>query len=134
MSQTVQPHGKAPVDRLVSVLLLVLMAAGSLALWIVVPAGILRLLLPLSESKGYHLAIGLLAVPAAMIAFGMSLTWLNGLYLRVNGAWRADDEDGYPRRVRGPLESLMIGSLLFALVAMAFWFFLLAENPSSQVI
>jgi hypothetical protein len=120
------------VDRLVSALLLVLMAIGSLALWIVVPAGILKLLTPLSDSLGYHLAVALLGVPAAMIALGIGLGWLNTLYLRVNGAWEVDDEGDLPARVRGPLEPLMLWSIAIAFVALTLWFFLVAENPNQQ--
>lgn len=120
---------RAPVDRVVSALLLVGMAIGSLALWIAVPAAVLKALVPLSDSIGYHLGVGLLAVPAAMIAFGIGLAWMNKLYLRVNGEWDGLEEDNPPSRARGPLEPLIVWSLWLALIAMALWFFLLAENP-----
>jgi hypothetical protein len=122
-----------PIDRLVAGFLLVLMAIGGLALWIAVPAAVLKALIPLSDSRGYHLLIGLIGVPVAMIAFGIALFWINGLYLRITGYWQVDP-DGAPRRLRGPLEQILIWSLLFALVALLFWFFALAENPSPQVI
>lgn len=125
---------RRPVDMLVSGFLLALMALGSLALWIVVPAASLKLLLPRSESIYYHLVIGLVGVPAAMICFALCLFWLNGLYLRVNGAWKADDSGYLPRRVRGPLEPMMLGSLLIAIIAMGIWFFFIAENPVPQAV
>lgn len=128
-----RPRRRA-VDRLVSVFLLVLMALGSFAIWTVVPAASLKVLLPRSESTAYHLVIGLIGVPAAMIVFGMGLFWLNGLYLRVNGAWRPGESGDLPHRVKGPLESMMLWSFLVAVIAMGFWFFVLAENPSSQVV
>lgn len=121
------------IDRIVATFLLLLMAVGSLALWIAVPFVVLKGFIPLSESQGYHLAIGLLGVPAAMIVFGIGLFWVNGLYLRITGQWQLDP-DGMPRRMRGPLEPILLWSLLIALVTLFFWFFVLAENPSMQVV
>jgi hypothetical protein len=121
------------VDRVAALFLLLLMAVGCLALWIAVPAAVLKFLSPLSESKGYHLGIALLGVPAAMISVGVALLWVNRLYLRITGGWGLD-EDGSPRRFRGPLESILVWSLLVALVALVFWFFVFAENPSPQVL
>jgi hypothetical protein len=121
-------------DRLVSAFLIVLMTIGAFALWIVVPAGSLKLLIPLSNSTVYHLIVGLVAVPAAMLVFGIGLLWLNALYLRVNGLVRIDEETKAPVRMRGPLEPLILWSLLIALVALFVWFFVFAEHPSAQVI
>jgi hypothetical protein len=123
-----------PVDRLVAAFLVVLMAAGSLALWVVVPAGSLWALTQLSESKTFHLFVGIFGVPLAMILFAPILFWLNALYLRVTGQWAYDEEEDQPRRLRGPLEPILLWSLLIAFAALCFWFFVLAENPSSQVL
>ena len=123
-----------PVDRLVAGFLLVLMAAGSLALWVVVPAGSLWALTQLSESKTFHLFVGIFGVPVAMMLFAPLLFWLNGLYLRVTGHWGYDEEEDRPRRLRGPLEPILLWSLLIAFAALCFWFFVLAKNPSSQVL
>jgi hypothetical protein len=120
-----------PVDRMVAALLLLLMAAGSLALWVAVPAGVMLGLTPLSESKSYHLLVALVGVPAAMILVGLLLFWLNGLYLRVSGHWRYDEEEGRPKRPRGPLEPLLAWSFVIALVALAFWFFFLPHGAPS---
>jgi hypothetical protein len=66
------------------------------------------------------------------------LFWLNGLYLRVTGILarlEADEEEtGWHRRVRGPLEPLMAISFVIAAVALTIWFFFVAENPPHQVI
>ena len=66
------------------------------------------------------------------------LFWLNGLYLRVTGVLArlaADEEEAdWRRRVRGPLEPMLIASFLVALVGLLVWFFVFAENPSPQVI
>jgi hypothetical protein len=126
-----RPNMRA-VDRLVAAFLLLLMVIGSLALWLVVPAGSLWTLTQLSESKTFHLFVGLLGVPAAMILFAPLLFWLNALYLRVTGHWAYDEEEDRPRRLHGPLEPILLWSLLLALIALFVWFFLFAENPPTQ--
>ena len=113
------------VDRAFAGLLLVLMAAGSLWLWIGVPALTLWGVAQIVDTSGQHLVLGLLAVPAAMILFAGLLFWLNGLYLRLV-APRAvlEDEDGELRQVRGPLELLMGWSLGAAVLVALVWLFL----------
>ena len=69
-----------------------------------------------------------------MIAFGLLLGWINRLYLRVTGVlarYEAEQEEfgGAPRILRGPLEPLLVGSLVIALVALDVWFLLLARDP-----
>ena len=119
------------VDRLVAAFLLAMMALGSLALWVAIPAGVMLALTPLSESHGYHLLVALVGVPTAMIIAGLMLLWLNGLYLRVTGQWRYDEEEDRPKRLRGPLEPLLAWSLLIALIALVFWFFFLPHGAPS---
>ena len=119
------------VDRLVAAFLLAMMALGSLALWVAIPAGVMLALTPLSESHGYHLLVALVGVPTAMIIAGLILLWLNGLYLRVTGQWRYDEEEDRPKRLRGPLEPLLAWSLLIALIALVFWFFFLPHGAPS---
>ena len=126
-------RGLTPVDRLVAAFLLVLLAAGSLSLWLVVPAGSLWLLSRLSENSEWHLLVGLFAVPAAMLLFAPLLFWLNNLYLRVTGHWAYDEEEDRPRRLRGPLEPLLLWSFLLAFAAISYWFFFLADNPALTI-
>jgi hypothetical protein len=126
-------RGLRPVDRIVAGFLLLLLAAGSLALWLVIPAGSLWLLSRLFENSLYHLLVGLFAVPTAMLLFAPVLFWLNGLYLRVTGHWAYDAEEDRPKQLRGPLEPLLLWSFVIAFVALAYWFFFLAENPALTV-
>ncbi len=117
--------GARPVDRLVAGLLLVLMAAGSLWLWIGVPALTLWGVAQIVDTPGQHLVLGLLAVPAAMILFAGLLFWLNGLYLRLVAPRRMlEDEDGEAAQIRGPLELLMGWSLAAAAVVALVWLLL----------
>ena len=119
------PRGLRPIDRAVAGLLLVLMAAGSLWLWIGIPALTLWGVAQIVDTSGQHLVLGLLAVPAAMVLFAALLFWLNGLYLRVVIPRQTlEDEDGEPRPIRGPLELLMGWSLAAALVVAVLWLIL----------
>jgi hypothetical protein len=136
-AQVVTPRpGLRPVDRVVAGFLLVLMAAGSLWLWIGMPALTLWLVAQIVDTPSKHLTLGLLAVPAGMILFAPLLFWVNGLYLRVTGASRLEeDEEDEMRPIRGPLEMLLVWSLVIALVVLFVWFFAWAEGPGSlQVI
>jgi hypothetical protein len=119
------PRGLRPVDRAVAGLLLVLMAAGSLWLWIGIPALTLWGVAQIVDTSGQHLVLGLLAVPAAMVLFAALLFWLNGLYLRVvSPRQRLKDQDGELRPIRGPLELLMGWSLAAAVVVAVLWLIL----------
>ncbi len=123
--------GTRLVDRLVATLLFVLMALGSLALWLAVPAGVLWGFTQLSDSKTFHLFVGLIGVPLAIGVFAAGLFWINGLYLRVTGSWTYDEDEDRPRRLRGPLEPLLVWSLLIAIAAISVWFFAFADDPPS---
>ena len=125
-------------ERLAGAFVLCVLGAACVAFWIGIPLGILWALGELTDSGATHLVGGLLGIPLAMAIFAPALFWLNGLYLRVTGvlARLAEDEEeaDWRRRVRGPLEPMLIVSFLLALVALCVWFFLFAENPSPQVI
>ncbi|MGH2950667.1 MAG: hypothetical protein ACRDKX_01315 [Solirubrobacterales bacterium] len=125
-------------ERLASVFVVLVMAVACLVFWIGIPIGGLWALSKATDSFVAHFVIGLIGVPVAMALFSPALFWLNGLYLRVTGVLarlEADqDEAGWHRRVRGPLEPMLLASFLVALVALCIWFFFVAENPPQQVI
>ena len=113
-----------------------LLAFGSLALWIAVPAGWLWLASKLTDSGPSHFVAGILGTPLAVALFGAVLVWINRLYLRVisvRGLPPADEDpdDETPVFLRGPLEPLLIASFVIAAVAFVFWFFVLAEYPNA---
>jgi len=117
--------GRRPLDRLTAGLLLALMGLGSLVLWIGLPAGVLWALSRVTESSTHHFVAAVIAVPTAMLLFAPVLLWLNGLYLRVTGALRAEEEDeDQRRRVGGPLELILYASMGMALAALLAWIFL----------
>ena len=128
------PPPRRAIDRLAAAFLLAVLTAGCLFLWIGIPAGGLWLLGRVVESSINHFVIGLVGVPTAMALFAPCLFWVNGLYLRVTGAWtpaRADEEEDEDERrhPRGPLEPLLIASLVVALTLFVVWFLAFADNP-----
>lgn len=108
---------------------LLLLAVGSFALWIGVPAGSLWLASHLTESSGLHLPIALAVMIPGMFAAGVLLSWLNSLYLRITGGEIAGT-GAFRARRKGPLEPLMVASFLLAVVCLFIWFFFFAENPN----
>ena len=122
------------LDGLAASFLLVLLAAGSLALWTAAPAVGLWAAGKLASSKTAHYVIGLPFAFIAMALWGLLLLWLNGLYLRVTGHWRPpDDPDEPPRRIRGPVEPLLVGSLYLAIVVFVVWLIAFATNPGPGI-
>ena len=124
--------------RAASIFVLVVMVAACLVFWIGLPLGVLWGLSKLTDSFATHFVLGLLGVPFAMALYSPALFWLNGLYLRVTGVYArlaAEQEDtGWHRRVRGPLEPMLLISFAIALVALFVWFFVFAENPPIRTI
>jgi hypothetical protein len=110
------------------------MGAGSLVLWVGIPAAGLWALSKVTESSIQHFLLGLIALPAAMVLFAPALFWLNDLYLRVTGTLRPEDEDeDRPWRLRGPLELFLYASPAIAFVTLFVWIFFVAENPPYTV-
>ena len=121
--------GMRPLDRVVALFLLLFLAAGSLFLWVGMPVLSLWAAAQVTDKPSQHLILGLLAVPAGMIAFAPLLLWANALYLRVTGAGsRVETEEGQLLTVRGPLETLLVWSFAIAVVALAVWLVVGSEN------
>ena len=125
-------------DRLVAAFLWLLMAIGSLAMWVAVPAAWLWLAGKITSDQAQHITLSVIGVPLAIILWARGLFWLNRLHMRVTMPLLIREleeapDDEPPRPIRGPLEPLMVGSLAIALVAMAIWFFFFAETPPSTL-
>jgi hypothetical protein len=135
MTAAVRSSGE-PRTAAAAVFLVLLMGAGSLLLWIGIPAGWLWVAGRITSEPSEHLLLSILGAPMAMIAWARFLFWLNRLYLRVTARLTPldledEDDEDEPRWLRGPLEPLLVVSLAIALIAMLFWFFVLAENPGN---
>jgi hypothetical protein len=134
------PRPRRARDRVAAGFLLVVLAAGTLVLCIGIPVGCLWLASKLTDSIGAHFLVALPMTLGCMGLFAALLYRVDRLYLRVTSAYAAAaadeeaDDDGEPRVARGPLEPMIVFSLVIAVIALVVWFFFFAENPPRQVI
>jgi hypothetical protein len=127
----------------VAIVLVLLMAAGSVVMWIGVPLGLIWLASSLTESSqpslGPYLLI-LVGLPIGMFAVGKVLGMLDRAHGRITGrtdegpqraAWMQSmrDERSTHRRQRSVLDTVMIVSVLVAIVVGAIWFIAFAGSP-----
>lgn len=129
-----RPQASSGADRVAAALLICLMAVGSFALWTIVPLGCLWISSKVVGSSAEEYVLALPMTILAMLLLGMVLVWLNRLYLAITGVlaqYEAEEEEFgvAPRFLHGPLEPILVGSLVIALVVMFVWFFLLAKDP-----
>ena len=124
--------------RAAGFLVLGILLVACLVVWIGIPVAVLWGLGKATDSETTHFVVGLLGAPLLMVAFSPVLFWLNNLYLRVTGVFDRLDEDedeaGWRRRVRGPLEPILMVALAISIVALFIWFFAFAQNPPRQFI
>jgi hypothetical protein len=135
---TVAPsQGQRAVDRIAAWVLLAVMAVGSFALWLVVPILCLWAASKLTNTSEGEYLLGLPLTIAGVAVFAVLLGRLNGLYLRVTGVmarYEAEVAELFapgeaPQPPRGPLEPLLVSSLVVALIAFVVWFFVFAKDP-----
>ncbi|HKE77925.1 MAG TPA: hypothetical protein VKB54_01410 [Solirubrobacteraceae bacterium] len=127
--------------RLIALLLIALMAIGSIVLWLGIPLGWLylvsRLVNSSQPSMGPYILV-LVGIPASMVIVGKLLSKLNRVYGDVTGTtptgrartpWlrsmRGERDTARPRTV---LDVVMIWSVALALVCFAIWFFVFAGS------
>jgi hypothetical protein len=128
-------------QRAAGAALLGAMAAGSLALWTIVPAGVLWLVSRLGASSGAMSAGIFLAVAleiTAAVALGaQALLRLERVYMRLTSAtpsarvvpgWRRSLSDSNALAPASVLEKMMVASVLLAVVALVIWFFAFAGS------
>jgi hypothetical protein len=123
--------------RIAGAFVLVVLGVACVGWWIGVPAATLWGLAQATDDFATHFVGGLVGVALMMAATAPILIWLNGLYLRVSGALaraEADEEEtGWRRQLRGPLEPMMFISLLVAFAALSIWFFFIAETAPTSI-
>jgi hypothetical protein len=127
----------------VALVLVLLMAAGSIAMWVGLPLGLIWLASALTDSSeptmGPYLLI-LIGLPVGMFALGKLLGALDRAHGRITGrlddapqraAWLQSmrDERGPRRKQRSVLDTVMIVSVLAALVVGGVWFIAFAGSP-----
>lgn len=122
--------------RLVGAVLILVMAVGSVAMWIGIPVGLIygasRVVASGDPSMGIYVALAIL-IPALMFTAARLLGRVDRLYAEIMGF--ADGKRAQPnwmRSMRGErgsqhkttvLDVVMIISVAVALLAMAVWFF-----------
>jgi hypothetical protein len=133
--------GRTLVTRPIAVLLVLLMAVGSVVLWIGIPVGWIwvasRTVKTSQPTLGPYLLV-LCAIPITMWIWGKLLFRLNDVYSRLTGqtyevrtqlpwhkSMRGERSSGRPTTV---LDLVMIVSVSVALTAFAVWFFLFAGS------
>lgn len=127
----------------VAIALVLLMAAGSVVMWVGLPLGLIWLASALTDSSqpsmGPYLLI-LIGLPLGMFVIGKLLGTLDRAHGRITGrtadrprraAWLQSmrDERGPRRRQRSVLDTVMIVSVLAALVVGGIWFLAFAGSP-----
>jgi len=119
-----------------AVMLVLLMAVGSVVMWIGVPLGLIYVASQLADSSrpsaGPYLLV-LIGLPIGMAVVGKCLGWLDRLHGRLTGrheegrrtaTWlRSMRGERAPARKGGVLDKVMIASVGLAIVAFAVWFF-----------
>ena len=127
----------------VALVLVLLMAAGSIVMWVGLPLGLIWVASVITDSSqptmGPYLLI-LFGLPVGMFAVGKVLGALDRAHGRITGrlddgpqraAWLQSmrDERGPRRKQRSVLDTVMIVSVLAALLAGAVWFLAFAGSP-----
>jgi hypothetical protein len=132
-----RPDHEAPTapERALALFLVGTMAAGSLLLWIGIPAGCLWLWSQLSQHYTTVYAAALIGAPLAMAACAWVLHRVNWAYLRLtrtpeqrraHTAWLRSMSGSGRRQPRGVLEVCMSVSVVLAVITFTLWFFFFA--------
>lgn len=142
-----QTHGGDPAGglgrKLHAAFLILLMAAGSIAVWIAIPIGWLWIGSQIADSQQTSMGLYLLVmvgILVSVLAVAKGLGWLDRHYARVIGVPEGGPRLPLPwlRSMRGErgtgrrtsvLDIVMIGSVSIAGLAMAVWFLVFAGSP-----
>ena len=121
-------------------LLIVVMALGSVAMWVALPVGLVYLASQLTDSTqpslGPYLLI-LFGLPIGMAMIGKGLGKLDRMYAAAGGEMPQRYRPGWTRSMRGEREStrkwsildrVMLVSVMLCFVAMGIWFFFFAGS------
>jgi len=123
-----------------ALLLVLLMAVGSIVMWIGVPLGLVYAASQLADSSrpsvGPYLLI-LIGLPVGMAIVGKLLGWLDRLHGKLTGRREERRRASWLRSMRaertstvrgGVLDKVMIVSVVLAVIAFGVWFFAFAGS------
>lgn len=116
------------IDRLASTFVLAIMALLSLVLWVGAPAFGIWLGGMVATTFGPQLVAALIASLTGLLVVALILGWLNELYLRITGGPVVVVE-GITLQRRGPMETLLVGSLVPIAIAIVVWLLLGRPGP-----
>ncbi len=131
----------SPVTKVVAILLIALMAVGSILMWLGVPFlwiyGVSQSVESSQPQMGPYVLL-LFGIPASMVVVGKLLGRLNRIYGEVTDTtpevkvvlpWhrsmRGERDAGHPRTI---LDVVMVLSVAMAMTLMGIWFFFFAEG------
>jgi hypothetical protein len=131
-----------PAGFIFRVVVILLMAIGSVAMWLGVPLGLIygvsKMVDSTQPSLGPYMVI-LFGVPIGMTIIGKGLGVLDRYYVRRTGGMQDRYRAGWLRSMRGErrgssgnwkvLDVVMIWSVSTAALAMAIWFFFFPSSP-----
>ena len=133
---------KKVVNRFAATIVVVAMIVAALSLWTVIPYTWVwigsRVSHTQTPSGGPYMVV-LVGIVASILLISWLISRLNHLYVRITGSydvgairprWLRSMRDE-PERHNDPtvLETVIVSSVILAIVAMALWFFLLAGSP-----
>lgn len=133
---------RRPAGFIFRVFVILLMAVGSVAMWLGVPLGLIyavsKMVSSTQPSLGPYLLI-LFGVPLGMTIIGKGLGILDRYYTRRTGGMQERYRAGWLKSMRGEskpsggnwkvLDVVMIWSVTTAGLAMGVWFFFFAGSP-----
>ena len=121
-------------------LLIVVMALGSVAMWIALPVGLVWIASQLTDSTqpsmGPYMVV-LFGLPLGMALIGKGLGKLDRMYAAAGGEVPQRYRPGWTRSMRGEREStrtwsildrVMLVSVILCFIAMGIWFFFFAGS------
>jgi hypothetical protein len=135
ISGNADDQAPAAPQRILALFLVAVMAAGSLLLWIGIPAATLWLWSQLTHHYTTVYAAALIGSPLAMGACAWMLHRVNWVYLRLtrtpeprraHTAWLRSMSGSGRRQPRGVLEVCMSVSVVLAIITFTVWFFFFA--------
>lgn len=130
LSHVPDDRAPSPPERAAAMVLVAVMAAGSLIIWIGIPAASLWLWSQLSHRYTTVYAAALIGSPLTMAGCAWLLHRVNCVYLRVSHTpalrrghtgWLKSASGSRRRQPRGVLDVCMTVSVVFALITFAVW-------------